>query len=78
MDTKKIFELVARDHNTTPEVVEDEIRRAIREAMQCKDPQAQMLWKQISPDGEEPSVERFLQFVVNMINERKEKGYGQF
>lgn len=75
MDTKKIFELIARDHNTTPEVVEDEIRRAIREAMQCKDPQAQMLWKQISPDGEEPSVERFLQFVVNMINERKEKGY---
>ena len=78
MDTKQIFEVVARDHNTTPEVVENEIRRAIREAMQCKDPKARMLWKQISPNGEEPSIETFLQFVVDRINEKRGKGYKQF
>ena len=75
MDINTIFEEIARDNNTTPQAVENEIRYAIQEAMKSKDPKAQMLWKQISPDGKEPSIERFLQFVSNIIDERSEKWY---
>lgn len=73
MNTKEIFKHVARNNNTTPEKVEEEIRYAIREAMKSKDPKAQMLWKQISPDGKEPTIERFLDFCVNMIDERRQQ-----
>ena len=75
MQTKEILKRVAREQNLTPEQVEEEIRSAIRDAMKSKDPKAQMLWKRITPDGKEPSVERFLQCVVEILEERKEEGY---
>lgn len=63
MNTKEILEQIARRHNTTPEVVEMEMRNAIRQAMCDPSPQAKKLWKKISPDGKEPTIERFLQVV---------------
>lgn len=75
MNTKKLLEEIAKKQNMTPEQVEKEIRIAIREAMKSKDPKAQMLWKRISPDGKEPSIERFLQCVVDMLEERREERY---
>ena len=67
VDTKQIFEKIAKENNTTPEEVENEMRFAIREAMKSEDPKAQKLWKKISPDGKEPSIEQFLQFVIDMM-----------
>ena len=32
------------------------------------DPQAQAIWKQIAPDGKEPSIETFLKFCVERIH----------
>lgn len=70
MDTKEIFEMLARNNNTTPEKNEEELRNAIRDAMKTEDPKAQMLWKRISPDGKEPTVDRFLHCVTDMLKER--------
>lgn len=67
MDTKEIIQEIARQNNVTPEEVEYEMRQAIRFGMQSKDPEAQRLWKQIAPNGKEPSIETFLKFCVNRL-----------
>ena len=67
MKAKDAIQQIARKRNMTPEQVEAEIRRSIRDAMQSKDPQAQKLWKQIAPDGKEPTVEEFLEFCARSI-----------
>ena len=77
MNTEKMLEVIAKEQNLTPEEVEKEIRMAIREAMQSKDPKALMLWKRISPDGKEPSIERFLHCVVDMLEERRKEWYSK-
>ena len=75
MNTKEMLKIIAMQHNTTPEKVEKEIQIAIREAMRSTDPKSQILWKRIAPDGKEPSIERFLQCVVDMLEERKKERY---
>ena len=70
MKIEEIIKAVAKQNHSTPEEVEKEMRMAIREAMNTKDPQAQELWKRIAPDGKEPSIERFFQVVSDMIDER--------
>lgn len=71
MQIKEVLAQVARKRNMTPKEVEEEIKGAIRQAMASQDPQAQMLWRQIAPDGKEPSVERFLEFCTNKLNEKR-------
>ena len=68
MTTKEIIEKIARENHITPEAVEEEMRSAIRAAMESNDPHAQALWKQIAPDGKEPSIETFLKFCVDRMN----------
>ena len=70
MTTNEIIERIAKENHTTPEEVEKEMRRAIQTAMKSNDPRAKELWKQISPDGKEPSIERFLKFCVDRANEQ--------
>lgn len=66
--TKRIIaELAARD-GVSPEYVEQEMREAIREAMQSTDPKARELWKYLSPDGQEPDLDTFLEFVASGVN----------
>lgn len=60
----------AETGNMRPEEAENEIKKAIREAMATTDPHAQALWKQIAPDGKEPSVEEFLDFCVSRLREK--------
>ena len=67
MTTKEVIYEVAKENNTTPEIVEEEMRKAIRAAMATKDPHAQALWKKIAPDGKEPSIEAVLQFCSKMV-----------
>ena len=71
MNANEIIKQIAGERNMTPQEVEEELRRAIREAMATEDPRAQALWKQIAPDGEEPSIDRFLEFCVARLNARR-------
>ena len=71
MDIKEIIKQIAKDNQVTPEDVEKEMRESIRDAMQTKDPEAQRLWKQIAPDGKEPSIETFLKFCMDYKRRRK-------
>lgn len=68
MKAKDAITEVARRRNMTPQQVKAEIQLAIREAMSSPDPKVQLLWKQIAPDGKEPSAEEFLEFCVNKLN----------
>jgi len=70
MKTSEIIKQIAKERNLTPEEVEEEMRRAIREAMAVQDPHVQALWRQLAPDGKEPSIDKFLEFCVDRVNER--------
>lgn len=70
MTTKDIIRQIATQHGVTPEQVEADMKEAIRTAMSSTDPQAQELWKQIAPDGKEPSIETFLNFCAGELHRR--------
>ena len=61
--TKRIIATIAAEQGITPEEVEHEMMEAIRVGMDSPDPHAQALCKQICPDGKEPSIDRFLEFI---------------
>ena len=75
--TKRIIATIAAEHGITPEDVEHEMMEAIRAGMASPDPHAQALWKQICPDGKEPDLDTFLDFMADrvdmMMGEQKPK-----
>ena len=71
MKANDIIKQIAKERNLTQQEVEEEIRNAIREAMATKNPQTQTLWKQIAPDGKEPSIDSFLEFCANILNNQR-------
>ena len=75
MTTKEIIKEIARKQNMTPKEVENEIRKAIHEAMKTTDPRAQALWKQMAPDGKEPSIDTFFAFCANMMDKNRGNGF---
>ena len=62
----KIIQKVADKYGTTPEQVRADISCMINEAIKNRNnsPESQALWKELSPNGELPSVEEFLLFVT--------------
>ena len=56
---KNIIKKVTKKYKTTEQELRKEMQLSIRAAMQSKDPVAQALWKQISPDGKEPPVNNY-------------------
>lgn len=62
MTTEQIIQKIAESHRVSPEQVEADMKAAIQMAMTSTDPAAQALWKQLAPDGDEPSIEAFLRF----------------
>lgn len=75
---KNIIETLAARDGVTPEYVEHEMKEAIRAAMQTDDPQAQLLWKQIAPDGKEPDLDTFLSFIVEQLAMMEDLQNGDF
>lgn len=75
--TKRIIATIAAEQGITPEDVEHEMMEAIRAGMASPDPHAQALWKQICPDGKEPDLDTFLDFMADrvdmMMGEQKPK-----
>lgn len=65
--TRKIIQSIAEKEGVSTAYVENEMRKAIRQAMTTTDPKAQALWRQIAPDGNEPDMDTFLEFVANKI-----------
>ena len=65
--TKKIIKQIAIKNGVSPAEVEADMREAMRAGMASTDPHAQELWKQIAPDGKEPSIDRFLEFVSGRV-----------
>ncbi len=57
---KDIYEAVAKEHNTTPEIVKREMQKSIDDA--CKDPNSLML--RIPHKGDIPTVDELLDFTV--------------
>lgn len=62
--TRRIVQSIAAQNGVPAEFVEKEMRKAIRLAMASDDPKAQALWKQLAPDGKEPDLDEFLEFVL--------------
>ena len=77
---KDILEKVAVSNGVTRDEVESasvgakyiiqEIQKAIKEAMKSRQPQAQRFWKEVSPDGQIPSVETVIALIVEQLNKR--------
>ena len=65
MDTRFILMNVARKYGVTYKEVENEIREAIRIGMVSTNPEIKKRWKKISPDGGEPSVGKFLNYILS-------------
>ena len=65
--TKKIIKQIAIKNGVSPAEVEADMREAMQAGMASTDPRAQELWKQIAPDGKEPSIDRFLEFVSGRV-----------
>ena len=53
-----------------PKYIIQEIQKAIKEAMKSRQPQAQRFWKEVSPDGQIPSVETVIALIVEQVNKR--------
>jgi hypothetical protein len=68
---KNIIKEVAKAHGTSEQEVRNEMRIAIRAAMQSPDPTAQSFWKQIAPDGKEPPVEKVIATIALMVQDNK-------
>lgn len=67
---KNLYKAIAEENKTTPYEVEDQIEIAIRAAMNDPSPEAQEFWKQIAPNGEQPSAEDVINAVIaRVLNE---------
>lgn len=67
MNAKKTLEKMAKENGMTVAEVEREMTRAIRAAMNSPDPRIRERWKEIAPNGREPSVEEFLNYCAKSI-----------
>lgn len=70
MRTKKIIRQIAKAHGVTPKQVEEDMKIAIHESRYSSNPIAQELWKQLAPDGKDPTIEEFLRFCSERISVR--------
>lgn len=68
---KNIIKEVAKANGTTEQEVKNEMRIAIKAAMQSKEQAAQAFWKQIAPDGKEPPVEKVIASIALMVQNNK-------
>ena len=73
MTSKKIIKQIAKREGVTEQQVEKDMKKAIRLAMASPNPDAQKFWKQIAPDGEEPSIDTFLKAISITVVKQTQK-----
>lgn len=62
---------VAKKMSMTPQEVEREMHYAIGEAMKSTDPEAQRIWKQLAPDGKQPSIEKVIDYCLGRLRQKE-------
>ena len=67
MNTEQIIRQVAEKNGVTPNEVEREMKKAIKDGMSSTDPMVQAEWKKIAPDGKEVTIEQFLLYMIGQI-----------
>lgn len=67
MSTKSIIRKIAKENGVSAKQVEADIREAIRFSMASETPRAKIFWRELSPDGKEPSVDEFLKFCAKRV-----------
>ena len=72
MDIDKIIKQVARAHNTTPEEVYAEMQIALDAAFQSKDPEVKKAWAKIPFQGERPTPEDVIPYLVSQLKASQE------
>lgn len=68
---KNIIKEVAKANRTTEQEVKNEMRIAIKAAMQSKEPSAQAFWKQIALDGKESPIEKVIASIALMVQNNR-------
>lgn len=67
MSIRKIIRQIAKQHGVTTKEVIADMNAAIRAGMASRDPEAQIFWRQVAPDGKEPSIDTFLKFCAKRV-----------
>ncbi len=67
MEFKELMEKVAKKHGTTAMEVYSEIQKVIDVGMKDPDEEVQKNWKRIPYEGEKPSPEELIQYLVSEI-----------
>ena len=60
----RVLESIAATHGITPDEVEADIETAIAAGMESDDPAVQRTWKAISPNGQTPTVDMVLAYIL--------------
>ena len=66
-DFQEIVKRIAREDNTTPEIVLKEMQKAIDAAYEHHDPAAQPFWDALHFTGSQPTPEEFVLQLAQML-----------
>ena len=72
MNIDEIIKKVAKVHNTTPEEVYAEMQIALDAAFQSKDPEVKKEWAKIPFQGERPTPEDVIPYLVGRLKNPQE------
>lgn len=68
MNMKKILKQIAKEHNTTPEAVYEEMKQAIRAGCSNPSPIVQTTWSQLALNqNADPAPEDLIEAIANHI-----------
>ena len=67
MAANEIIRQIAKEFGVSPEKVEKDMTEALKIGMASDMPEAKETWKILSPDGQAPSIDLFLQYCVSQI-----------
>ena len=73
METKNIFERVAKQYGTTPVEVYSEIQKAIDVGFSNPDPMVQAEWKKMNFKEDKPTPEEVIAYLVGKL--QTERGH---
>lgn len=71
MKHKDIFKEVAKQFNTTPDEVKNEIQQAIDEAFNNPDPEIRRFWDNIPRKSDRPTAEEVIEYMSYEIMKRR-------
>ncbi len=67
---QEILDILAKEHNTTPEDVLAEMQRALDEAYDHRTPETQSLWDQLTFPTGRPTAETFVQQMAELLKKK--------